>query len=319
MLEQLDDEAPDPADLLQAVKADLEGVVQKGVTDEQTERLEENREEARTVSAVQSSPGAAAVGSGGSNNGSPSSGVATNPSARARPSTFPSTVAAARRHGNISRQREAAADSSPEDPAKKRPKPAVITEMVRKPDPQCGPAVDLYWEIQQDKAAMKMMNGQWVQDPKAMVRLWNSTLISRRASDMTAVPGVFFINETYLKRFEDELATQALRSASMAAMRASEPWPHGRKYGIASAAVSAGHLRVQPIQYTGSLAPGPPPSQPIPSTAQLVNRGGKGTIKTCVGCRELGGQSGVRSTKEHKLACDFLRRHKAGERRVMKP
>ena len=124
------------------------------------------------------------------------------------------------------------------------------------------------------------------------------------------MPGVFFINETYLKRFEDELATQALQAASMAAMRASEPWPHGRRYGIAPAAVYAGHLRVQPIHYDGPTAVAPPAPQPIPcpSTQSVVNPGGKGTTKTCVGCRVLGGQPGVHSTEEHKRTCDYARR-----------
>ena len=64
--DNLDDEAPDAADTLCAVRAELEGVVQCGVTPQQTQRLEATRERARPFMPAMAASGG---GSGGDSAG----------------------------------------------------------------------------------------------------------------------------------------------------------------------------------------------------------------------------------------------------------
>jgi hypothetical protein len=76
--ECLDEEAPDAADTLHNVRAEMEGVVQCGVSPEQTQRLEETREAARPLMAAaagRAAGGAASGGSGGGGDGVPAGPV----------------------------------------------------------------------------------------------------------------------------------------------------------------------------------------------------------------------------------------------------
>ena len=58
-----------------------------------------------------------------------------------------------------------------------------------------------------------------------MVRLWNTTLSGRNAGGTCDIRGLTFISESNFKAFEADMAEDAARASSMAAMRAGDP--HG--------------------------------------------------------------------------------------------
>ena len=58
-----------------------------------------------------------------------------------------------------------------------------------------------------------------------MVRLWNSVLSGRNADGTCDTRGLTYISEPNFKAFEADLAEDAARTSSLAAMRAGDP--HG--------------------------------------------------------------------------------------------
>jgi hypothetical protein len=140
-----------------------------------------------------------------------------------------------------------------------------------------------------------------------MVTEWNAS-VSHRLGDSNAGGGIPFINAAYFTMFENEMATEAVRANSMAAMRAGQPFPNGVKYGYGVHPTAP--LPMQQPNFTPHhpLAPPPVAIQPVPTSTAASggdkNPGGKGTMKTCASCRKHA-KLQVPYSKVHAEECQY--------------
>ena len=123
----------------------------------------------------------------------------------------------------------------------------------------------------------------------------HTTLIGRNADGKCGIRGLTYISESKCKALVADMADDAARASSLAAMRASDL--HGMQGQVYIHAPNQPLATALPnFTSTHPLAPAPPVCQPTPqSPLDKRNLGGKGVGKTCSACREAG-YSGLPST-----------------------